>query len=367
VTGAGERPRAQAGPAVRFRVRAPPGRNQSAAASAPERLVEVPYQKQSLRLGRAVDLDICLPFATVSSIHARIFERETEWALEDLGGTNGTWLWGQRLVMGRPHPLSPGDEFRVGNVPLIFLGPTPTEDEPPGVLRGTGTIARRLVADLFGGLQATEVAAVRLSLGPDALAPARMVLRQPGKVYRVGRAPDCDLVLNDPDASREHVGFARQWDGVFVHPLHAKNPVELRGENITAPTRLADGDQITFARTRLVVEDPEERYLREIQTMDAQAADVAELVEAPAAAAAREASGGKPPAGAPATPGPEPGSGAAVSDAAEADDAGPGAVGSPLIEAPRSRSWTPVVLTLVAVATLLVLLAFAAYLALAGG
>ena len=46
-----------------------------------------------------------------------------------------------------------------------------------------------------------------------------LALALPDRPYRVGRSPDCDLVLPDDDVSREHAAFERRWQGVFVRDL----------------------------------------------------------------------------------------------------------------------------------------------------
>lgn len=68
-----------------------------------------------------VDLDAFDPDAKVSRRHARILHRETGFAIEDLGSTNGTFVnRGRRLLPGNPHPLRDGDEIIVGKTFLRF-------------------------------------------------------------------------------------------------------------------------------------------------------------------------------------------------------------------------------------------------------
>ena len=68
-----------------------------------------------------VDLD---PFdidAKVSRRHARILHRDGDFAIEDLGSTNGTFVnRGRRLLPGSPQTLNDGDEIIVGKTFLRF-------------------------------------------------------------------------------------------------------------------------------------------------------------------------------------------------------------------------------------------------------
>lgn len=68
-----------------------------------------------------VDLDSDDPEAKVSRRHARISSYEGQYAIEDLGSTNGTFVnRGRRLKPGERHPLKDGDEIIVGKTFLRF-------------------------------------------------------------------------------------------------------------------------------------------------------------------------------------------------------------------------------------------------------
>ena len=68
-----------------------------------------------------VDLDSDDPEAKVSRRHARISFENGEYAIEDLGSTNGTFVnRGRRLKPGDRQPLKDGDEIIVGKTFLRF-------------------------------------------------------------------------------------------------------------------------------------------------------------------------------------------------------------------------------------------------------
>jgi hypothetical protein len=68
-----------------------------------------------------VDLDSDDPEAKVSRRHARISVRDGQYAIEDLGSTNGTFVnRGRRLKPGESHLLKDGDEIIVGKTFLRF-------------------------------------------------------------------------------------------------------------------------------------------------------------------------------------------------------------------------------------------------------
>jgi hypothetical protein len=69
-----------------------------------------------LTLGRAAGCQVTLDDTYVSQLHARIFQREGELYVEDLGSTNGTYL--NRAKVSGPMAMKPGDRLQVGSVVL---------------------------------------------------------------------------------------------------------------------------------------------------------------------------------------------------------------------------------------------------------
>ncbi|MDF2091259.1 FHA domain-containing protein [Knoellia sp. 3-2P3] len=82
-------------------------------------VTEGPLAGTSLRLresgtliGRNPECALVLDDDFASGRHARIFERDGQWFVEDLGSTNGTFLGTQRL--SEPAPVAVGSVLRVG-------------------------------------------------------------------------------------------------------------------------------------------------------------------------------------------------------------------------------------------------------------
>jgi len=69
-----------------------------------------------------IDLDRHDPEAKVSRRHARILHSDGQYAIEDLGSTNGTFVnRGRRLIPGKTQLLSDGDEIIVGKTFLRLI------------------------------------------------------------------------------------------------------------------------------------------------------------------------------------------------------------------------------------------------------
>ena len=72
----------------------------------------------TLQIGRADACQIQVADNYLSSFHARIFNRDGAWYVEDLGSTNGTYL-NQRKVTS-PSELHAGDRIKLGKTTLEF-------------------------------------------------------------------------------------------------------------------------------------------------------------------------------------------------------------------------------------------------------
>jgi pSer/pThr/pTyr-binding forkhead associated (FHA) protein len=118
---------ATAGPAVGKPRRAPrraarPGRRQG-----PELKIVEPAGlrgrtfplSEELTLGRAAGCQVPLEDSYASQVHARVFHRDGNWYVEDLGSTNGTYL-NRRRVAG-PMVFKRRDRLQIGNTVLEMV------------------------------------------------------------------------------------------------------------------------------------------------------------------------------------------------------------------------------------------------------
>ncbi|MFL6205404.1 MAG: FhaA domain-containing protein [Acidimicrobiales bacterium] len=69
-------------------------------------------------------------------------------------------------------------------------------------------------------------------------------------VISVGRHPDCNLVLADPNVSRNHAEIRPQGDRFAVIDLGSTNGTRVNGVRVDTQL-LEDGDEISFGNTRI--------------------------------------------------------------------------------------------------------------------
>ena len=70
-------------------------------------------------LGRAAGCQVPLDDSYASQVHARVFQRDGHWYVEDLGSTNGTYL-NRRRVAG-PMVIKRRDRLQIGNTVLELV------------------------------------------------------------------------------------------------------------------------------------------------------------------------------------------------------------------------------------------------------
>ena len=118
----GPAPQAQAHVATRQRTRATrntrgrTGSGKLKVVEPPERRGQTYDLAEELTLGRAGGCQITLDDTYVSQLHARVFRKEGQVYVEDLGSTNGTYL--NRKKVTAPIVVRRGDRLQVGKTVL---------------------------------------------------------------------------------------------------------------------------------------------------------------------------------------------------------------------------------------------------------
>ncbi len=74
---------------------------------------------------------------------------------------------------------------------------------------------------------------------------------RPGRVV-IGRHPACDCVIDASAVSRQHAAVVMQDSQVTIEDLRSRNGTLLNGRHLTAPHRLAHGDQVQICDQVLV-------------------------------------------------------------------------------------------------------------------
>jgi hypothetical protein len=118
----GRRTRRRGAPAAAAPAPAPRGRKTR---GSPSELVAVEPADQvgrryplgdEITVGRAAGCQVTVDDTYVSQLHARVFTRDGQLFVEDLGSTNGTYL--NRVKVAGPMVMQKGDRLQIGNTVL---------------------------------------------------------------------------------------------------------------------------------------------------------------------------------------------------------------------------------------------------------
>ncbi|MFE7134998.1 FHA domain-containing protein [Streptomyces sp. NPDC057638] len=201
---------------------------------------------RSYVVGRAPQGDVTLADARVSWCHATVHWSGHGWQIEDHGSTNGTYAHGRRVERT---PLAVGVEIRLGNPqdgPRLTLSdrtdqprepetgpgqqrePTPEPTPESGPRRGPHRNQDR---------NQDQDRDRDRGRGPITL--HRLVA---GRVLRIGRALENDLVVADLQVSRQHAEFITAADGRHhIRDLGSHNGTYVNGEPIAPSSTVAIG------------------------------------------------------------------------------------------------------------------------------
>src|SRR5215469_8298425 len=170
--------------------------------SLPPLTVQCPGTDRSLTagpsyvVGRDPACDIVIPDARVSSRHLEIRSEDGVWVLEDTNSTNGTFAGDQRVNLA---VISGERRFRLGHpvegLVLICTVGSPGTGRPD---LAAAPVDEGVTVAPPGGLNPPVAGASMPALDRSVVRPL------PVTTLRIGRLPDNDVVIADPDVSRHH-------------------------------------------------------------------------------------------------------------------------------------------------------------------
>ncbi|MFE9030150.1 FHA domain-containing protein [Streptomyces iakyrus] len=232
-------------------------------------------------LGRDPQGDVVFDDARVSWRHATISFNGRSWVIEDHGSTNGTFVQGQRI---HQLELGPGSAVNLGNAtdgPRLNLSgaaasvgtPQAQPQQQPYAAQGANPAWGQQApaqqppqqqAPQAGWQQPQQAAHIPQQQGPGGVAGAPPVYgdRSPttfhqfslGRVMRIGRALENELVVSDLQVSRHHAEFHSTPDGrMEIRDLGSHNgtyvngqPIAKGGTQLLGPTDVVGVGHSTF-------------------------------------------------------------------------------------------------------------------------
>lgn len=170
-------------------------------------------------IGRDIPNHIVINDSELSRYHCRLIWNGDGYQVEDLGSDHGTFING-RLVSGI-QPLQHGDAVGLGEGILCSYYDRDISAKPPTMPLSNGPRYRLI---LRHGTDRDRMYALH------------------GSVVNIGRDLSNDIVINDPELSRQHCRLIWDGDGYSVEDLGSTNGTFLNGQRISQKISLNNGD-----------------------------------------------------------------------------------------------------------------------------
>lgn len=212
-------------------------------------------------IGRSPSNDITLGANAVSGKHACIIRQGTELYISDLGSRNGTFLNNAALTQNEEKPLRNGDRIKITPFEIsVSFG----VDALVGTTEDTAMLQARLLQDILPGLYDYEETPPKITI-ISGYHTMSLELVGMNTEFSIGRAPNCDMVLQDENISREHCKLRRTAKGVFVRDNNSRNGVVVNGKRLARNTehQIADRDEVLLGTIKFRFEDPEGAQISE--------------------------------------------------------------------------------------------------------
>jgi hypothetical protein len=139
------------------------------------------------------------------------------------------------LDQGQRRLIMPGDEIQIGAVVVSLEGNDPSIIPPPPDDAGENVAIGR-----------TRPRGPKVRVVEGANFGDEMVMEEENRLYVIGRAPKCDLVLEDREVSREHVKLVRRGFRIFIQDQSSTRGSWLGRTSVYA------GSTIEWARPRML-------------------------------------------------------------------------------------------------------------------
>jgi pSer/pThr/pTyr-binding forkhead associated (FHA) protein len=207
-------------------------------------------------IGRGSKNDIAIDHDELSREHCRLVRLVTDYELQDLNSTNGTYVNGQRL--SGSFVLQPGAVIELGDAITLEYERAESESDV--------TPRHKLATTPIGASQddkQEEPFFLVVTIGRE----AERIYRLKNEKVAIGRDLSNDIVVQDPEVSRWHLQLQRSDEGYTASDMGSTNGTMLNGIRLNEPNLLMVNDTLILGTSVLL------RYVREIG--DAQQADEA--------------------------------------------------------------------------------------------
>lgn len=124
-------------------------------------------------------------------------------------------------------------------------------------------MARRMVQEIISSVAGTEVEPTTIRIMNGVNEGKRYDFKDSQTEVVLGRSPECDIIIDDHNASRRHCLIKRTWNGYTAQDLGSKNGVVINGDTIQGVVDIKDSDEVQIGGVKLLFIDPASRLLNQ--------------------------------------------------------------------------------------------------------
>jgi pSer/pThr/pTyr-binding forkhead associated (FHA) protein len=200
-----------------------------------------------IKIGRGTKNDIVIDHPDLSRNHCQLVRLVTDYELQDLNSTNGTFIDGQRLTGNRI--LQSGSLIELGDAVTFEyeIVSQPVNDITPPATQVNTSQGSPANSDK------TFFLVVKLGKEAD-----RVYLLKNDTVT-IGRDLSNDIVIQDPEVSRWHLQLERSPEGYTAKDMGSTNGTLLNGVRMNVPKALTELDTLELGTSARL------SYVREIR------------------------------------------------------------------------------------------------------
>lgn len=211
---------------------------------------EVPLTQDPLTIGRKAGNDIVIDNQAISGSHARIFQEDQTYFIEDLNSLNGTFLNGQKVSK---YALKQGDIILIGNHTIEFMSDKPPEaDAAKPAIRGRSMNETMVLSPsdqkkILASTEKVEVLGGFIIVG-GSTDKKDYLLRD--RITTIGKDGAALIRMKGFFAPKVAALVNRRKEGYFINPSSGKD-LKINDQKVAQRYDLKDGDIVEIGDLKM--------------------------------------------------------------------------------------------------------------------
>jgi len=219
------------------------------------------FQNEDIVLGRADVSSLILESQGVSREHAKIFPKDKDFYIIDLGSLGGTKLNGMLIPKNEKYILKHNDIISIDKYDVRFQLIDEMLSQSFNDITDSDILEVKLLKKVLRALDRESIPSIEVLNG--VAEGKKAFLTEDITELSIGRDPMNDFPIEEYIVSRDHAKIVRKWGGIIIQDLESKNGVYVNSKKVTEEF-LHDGDRIALGTIVLIFRNPNEIDLNEL-------------------------------------------------------------------------------------------------------